>query len=290
MWRPRWNKETEGRTKMNNENTNQLTEAEAALVKKMVSVENLFVILSTRTSVPFVLCDPETFDDQVLVFDKPENVHKALEALKGENNPIDVAVIHQKDRLNFFANLCTMGVNCVVFDAYSETEESIQLERMVKTPKGKTPDGMPWIENPSLYLTAIYFMQAVARNVKREETPELTEMREEIVAHYSKGNFIIAFNEKGQLPIMRFPNGDAYQPIFTDMFEATKFKADQPFKIGAVPSAKLPGFLSPEAKGIVINPNSVCLQLPIIRKAPQPQQAPAQNPAEAPAPTEKQER
>lgn len=280
----------EGRTRMNNETKAPLTAEEAEFVKKMIGVENLFVILSTRTALPFVMCDPETFDDQVLVFDKPENVHKALEALKGENNPIDVAVIHQKDRLNFFASLCTMGVNCVVFDAYSEAEERMQLDRMVKTPKGTTPDGMPWIENPALFLTSMYFMQEIARNVKKEETPELTEMREEIVAHYSNANFIIIFNEKGQLPIMRFQNGDAYQPVFTDMFEATKFKVDQPFKIGVVQAAKIPGLLSAEAKGIVINPRSVCLQLPIIRKAPQPQQAPAQNPAEAPAPAEQQER
>ena len=271
---------------MNNENNIQMTEAETELVKKLVSVENLFVILSTRTALPFVSCDPETFDDQILVFDAPANVHKALEALKVDNNPIDVAVIHQKDRLNFFASLCTMGVNCVVFDRYSETESRIQLDKMVKTPKGRTPDGQPWIENPSLFLTSMYFMQAVARNVKREETSELTEMREEIVAHYSQGTYIIIFNEKGQLPIMRFPNGDAYQPIFTDMFEATKFKTDQPFKIGAVPAMKIPGLLAAEAKGIVVNPNSVCLQLPVMRKVPQPQEAPAQD--GAPAPTEEQ--
>ncbi len=270
---------------MSNENNIQLTEAEAALVKKLVGVENLFVILSTRTAVPFAVCDPETFDDQILVFEKPECVHKALEQLRVDNNPIDVAVIPQKDRLNFFANVCTMGVNCVVFDAYNETEEKIQLDRFVRTPKGMTPNGLPWVENPSLYLTAIYFMQSVARNTKKEETPELTEMREEIVAHYSKGNFIILFNEKNQLPIMRFPNGDAYHPIFTDLFEATKFKTDQPCQIGAIPAVKIPGILAPEAKGVVVNPNTVCLQLPVIRKVvPRPQQAPT--PENAPNPTE----
>ena len=115
-------------------------------------------------------------------------------------------------------------------------------------------------------------------------------MREEIVAHYSNANFIIMFNEKGQLPIMRFPNGDVYQPIFTDLFEATKFKTDQPCKLGVIASAKVPGILSPESKGIVINPRSVCLQLPIIRNVQQqaPAQGEAASPAEAPAPTEEQ--
>ena len=272
---------------MNNENNTPLTAEENEFVKKAITVENLFVILSTRTALPFVICDPKTFDDQVLIFDKPECVHKALEALKGENNPIDVAVVSQKDRLNFFASLCTMGVNCVVFDAYSETEERMQLNRMVKTPKGMTPDGMPWIDNPSLFLTMMYFMQAVARNVKKEETPELAELREEIIGHYSNANFIVMFNEKGQLPTMRFPNGDVYQPLFTDLFEATKFKTDQPCRLGLIAAAKVPGILAAESKGIVINPKSVCLQLPIIRTAPQ-QQAPAQTVDQAQTPAEEQ--
>lgn len=258
-----------------NENNIPVNEAEAALIKKLVGVENLFVLVSLRTKLPFAVCDSETFDDEILVFDKPEYVHPVLTRLKEEGNPIDVGVISQKDRLNFFASLCTMGVNCIVFNGYSDVEERVQLDRVVRTPKGKTPDGQPWIENPALYLTGVYFMQAVARNVKKEETSELTEMREEIVAHYSNGNFLIVFNEHGQLPIMKFPNGDAYQPIFTDMFEAAKFKSDQPFKLGAVSAVKIPGLLAQEAKGIVVNPATICLQLPIIRQAPKVQPRPA---------------
>ena len=271
---------------MSNEKNIPLTEAEAETIKKLVGVENLFVVLSKRTALPFVECDPETFDDQILVFDTPEYVQNTLNRLGEEKNPIDVGLITQKDRLNFFATLCTMGVNCVVLNSHSEKEERIQLERMVKTPKGMTPDGQPWIENPALHLTAIYFMQAVARNVNKEETQELTDLREEIVAHYSQGNFIVLFNEKGQLPILRFPNGEAYQPIFTDLFEASKFKIEGQPRRGAIFAAKIPGILSPEAKGVVVNPNGVGLQLPILRQVPpMPQGAPA--PQEAPAqPTE----
>lgn len=261
---------------MSNENNVQLTEAEEQIVNKLVGIENLFVILSKRTAMPFVVCDPETFDDQVLVFEKPEDVNNTLKRLSEEKNPVDVGVIAQKDRLNFFANMCTMGVNCIVLNGYTENEEKIQLERMVRTPKGRTPDGQPWIENSALHLTAIYFMQAVARSTTKEQTQELMEMREEIVAHYSKGNYIVLLNDKGQLPIMRYPNGDAYQPIFTDLFEASKFRVEGTAKKAAVFAAKIPALLSPEAKGVVVNPNGVGLQLPIIRQAPpQPQQAPA---------------
>ncbi len=269
---------------MSNENNVQLTEAEAQTLNRLIGTEKLFAIISKRTMLPFVECDAETFDDEVLVFEKPEFVQKALIRLSEAKNPLDVALITQKDRLNFFANLCTMGVNCVVLDAGAEDEGRIQLDRLVKAPKGMTPDGQPWVDNPALHLTAIYFMQAIARNVNKEMTQELADLREEMIAHYSTGNFVVMLNEQKQLPIMKFPNGDAYHPIFTDLFEASKFKVEGAVMRAIVPSPSIPNILSPEAKGVIVNPSGVGLQLPIIRQAqnPAPQQAPAEKP-EAPA-------
>ncbi|MBQ7795194.1 MAG: SseB family protein [Lachnospiraceae bacterium] len=254
---------------MSDENKVLVTEEEAALTKRLVEAETLYFVLSLRTKLPLVVCDQETFDDEVLVYENVEELQKLMNDYQEEYKQVDIAVVARKDRLNFFANLCTMGVNCILVNAKTGKEERIQLDRIVRTPKGTTPDGQPWIENTALHLTAIYFMQEVAKNVTGEETPVLTEMREEIVAHYSQGNYIIIFNEKGQLPIIKFPSGDSYQPIFTDMFEASKFRSDQPVKMGAVFPAKIPGLLAQEAKGIVINPGGVCLQLPIIRQNPQ---------------------
>lgn len=257
----------------NMENNVQGNKAEEEMIKKLFGTENLIVLISLRTKQPFVVCDNDTLDDQILVFDKPEYAHTALTRHREEGNPVEVAVIAQKDRMNFYASLCTLGVNCVVFNAYSEVEERFQLSDFIGAPK-TMPNGQPWIDNPSLYLTAAYFMQAIARNKTKEETAELTELREEIVGHYANSTFIILFNEKGQLPALRFENGDSYHPIFTDMFEAVKFKADQKVSMGAIPSVKIPTILAQEVKGVVINPNTVCLQLPIIRKPLDPSKVP----------------
>lgn len=269
---------------MSNENNVQFTEAEEKTVGKLIGTEQLFAIISKRTMLPYVECDQETFDDQVLIFEKPEYLQSTVVRLAEAKNPIDVVVIPQKDRLNFFSSLCTMGVNCVVLNPGTEEEGRIQLERLIKAPKGTTPDGQPWIENPSLHLTAIYFMQAIARNVNKEMTQELSDMREEMIAHYSTGNFIIMLNEQGQLPIMKFPNGDVYQPIFTDLFELSKFRVEGANMRAVIPAVNIPNILSPESKGVIINPRGVGLQLPIIRQAPKlnPQQAPAEAPETEP--------
>ena len=59
--------------------------------------------------------------------------------------------------------------------------------------------------------------------------------------------------------------GDIYLPVYTDLIEAGKFKSEQPIKLGVLPAAELIKLLPQEAKGIVINPQGVNLQLPITK-------------------------
>ena len=87
---------------------------ETQVIERIVKTENLFVIISKRTAIPFVECDKNTFDDQVLVFDKPEYVHNVLKRLYEEKQPVDAAVISLKERINFFASLCTSRSSSLV--------------------------------------------------------------------------------------------------------------------------------------------------------------------------------
>lgn len=47
------------------------------VLKKMREAEAIYVLMSDCTRMPFVVCDPETYDDQVLIFFSEE------EAMKG---------------------------------------------------------------------------------------------------------------------------------------------------------------------------------------------------------------
>ncbi len=38
------------------------------VLKKMREAEAIYVLMSDCTRMPFVVCDPETYDDQVLIF------------------------------------------------------------------------------------------------------------------------------------------------------------------------------------------------------------------------------
>ena len=167
--------------------------------------------------------------------------------------------------LHFYGNLYTMGVNCLMVDQYMESECRIQLPELVSRP-GQNKPGAPedekktWIENPSLHLTALYFMQEL-RKQKYETMPdELKEMQEEILADFTRGTYITAFQEG--------------QPIFTDIIEFGKFNSKNQFKAIAVTADKIPSILVKEAKGVVVNPFGVNLQMPITKRTvPNPEAA-----------------
>ena len=136
---------------------------------------------------------------------------------------------------------------------------------MRKNPE-QLPDGKKILENPALQLTAIYFMQEMRRQEKPQPTKELKELQEELLAHYSKGSFIVATQEDRQIPLLKLKNGDIYQPIFTDMLEFQKFSKGKKMRMAVIPAAKIPDILVGDAKGVVLNPLSVNVQLLVAKR------------------------
>ena len=150
---------------------------------------------------------------------------------------------------------------------------------MRKNPE-QLPDGKKLLENPALQLTAIYFMQEMRRQEKPQPTEELKELQEELLAHYSKASFIIGIQEDKQIPVLKQKNGDIYQPIFTDLLEFQKFAKDKKMQTAVVSAAKIPDILVGQAKGVVINPLGVNVQLQVA-KGKKPEAEPAKPEADA---------
>lgn len=237
----------------------------AAAVRTLCTAEELYVIISACTNMPFVKCDPETYDDEIFMYETEEDVKKEGTRFVEDKQPVKIAKVEKKQLLQFYTNLYTMGVNCVVLNAFMEKECRVQLSDMVKKPEKKNAAGQIWIENPELHLTALYFMQEVRRQKLTELPEDLKEMQNEILADYAKGTFFAVFNEEKKIPLLKLPNGDAYQPFFTDAIEMQKFVKGMQMKAAAIPAVKIPTILAPEAKGVVVNPGGVNLQLPITR-------------------------
>ena len=228
------------------------TEMKQVLVN-LRNLEEIYVIMSGVTKMPFVLCDEETFDDEVLVYYQEESAKEKAKTLAEDRYHVGIAKIEKNIRLGFFTNLYTMGVNALAVNVGTEEEVRVQLEQLVVR------------ENPELHLTAMYLMQEMHRNIGPEMPENVKELQEEMMAHYKKGTFIVGVQEDNQVPLLRQPDGSLYQPIFTDMIEFTRFAQGKKMKTAAIPADKIPEILIPDAKGVAINPFGVNVRLDITK-------------------------
>lgn len=247
-------------------NENNATVRRLEVMTTLRTAKELYTLVSLATQEPFVQCDAETYDDVVYVYETMDDIKREGMRFIELKHPVRITKIENEALLMFYTNLYTLGANCIVFNGFMENEFKLQLSDLVKKPSEAAQEGKPWIENPSFHLTAVYFMQELRRQNLKELTPELKELQAEILDHFSKGTFLLPVGEDNKLPILKHPSGDIYLPIFTDLMEAGKFKSDQPVKLAGLPSAKIVELLPPEAKGVVVNPNGVALQLPITKK------------------------
>ena len=260
---------------MSNENNAIVRKLE--VMTALRTSEELYTLIALTTNQPFVQCDAKTYDDVIYVYADFEDIKREGMRFIEAKHPVRIQKIKKDEFLVFYTHLYTMGVNCIVFNGFMENEYKLQLSDLVNRPKEAAPNGAKWIENSALHLTALYLMQELRRKPSGAEmSQELQEMQNEIVEHFKKGSFVFFAGEDNRLPILTHPNGDIYLPVYTDLLEAGKFKSENPIKMGVLPADKIIALLPKEARGVVINPQGVNLQLPITRKPK----------TEAPNPTE----
>ncbi|HJC39004.1 MAG TPA: SseB family protein [Candidatus Mediterraneibacter faecigallinarum] len=226
----------------------------------------IYAVMSGATRMPFVVCDEETYDDEVFLYYRLEDAQEKAKKLAEERYQTAVAKIEEKQLLGFYTNLFTMGVNCLAVNEGTDMAIRIQLSELVARKKPENlPEGQKLVENPALHLTALYFMQEMRRMAGAEPTEEVKALQEELLAHYNKGTYIIAVEEDGKIPILKQKDGSIYQPVFTDMLECQKFCRGKKMKVLAIPAAKIAEILVPDAKGVAVNPFGVNVQLQVVR-------------------------
>lgn len=252
---------------MSNEGNNTGNLGRAELLQKMRSAPELYVLMSACTKQPYVLCDPETFDDGILMFFTEEDAREKGKKFLEEKIPVNIVRVEEKQKLLFFTSLFTMGVNAI-FMIEKSGETLLQLEELVRRKKPEEqPEGTVWIENPELHLTALYYAQEMRRQPNPQESEMVPGLLEELLANFKKGKYIMALQkeEKG-VPLAKMKDGHLYQPIFTDALEFQKFNREDQFRPVAATADKLAALVVPEAKGVVLNLMSVNLPFTINRK------------------------
>ncbi|MCI9440216.1 MAG: SseB family protein [Ruminococcus sp.] len=272
---------------MSKEKERDLAAMKKAAAERLRKPEQVYVLFSQCTRMPYVVCDGNTYDDEILLYFQEETAKSAVKKLLEEKEPVQALKIEKKDLLSFFVSLMPLGVNCILVNqeplpdkTYNgkETEDEmssepalmeipIQLDEIIrrKEPEDK---GKVLIENPQFHLTALYFMQKVRKSRQAGLTDELKELHEEMMAHYQRGKYIIPVKENAGTLVMKQKDGQIFQPVFTDVQEYKKFLSmnrEEHIKTAVLPAEKIPGILAPETAGVAVNPFGVNLQLQIKR-------------------------
>ena len=243
------------------------------LIKKFQKFENIFVLFSQTTKLPFVECDEETFDDQVYVFTDETRVQDFARKYTNEKLLLAAAKIPNAQFKGFLTSLYALGVNALMVQDEGAPVR-VELEQLLPPPNAEAMqnDKLPRF-NPELQLTAIYFLQELRRPVERdlEGKKRLRALEEEMAANLMRSRFIIVLdieenpkegqpapkNRKVKVPYVKTKNGEVFQPCYTDFGEFQKFNArnkNVKLKLAAVAYDDLPKYLVGEAKGFVFNP------------------------------------
>ncbi|BDZ81064.1 SseB family protein [Claveliimonas bilis] len=250
----------------NNSNQNNGVKKQEALTKLRMASE-LYVLMSGFTKMPYVSCDPDTYDDQVLIFWTEEEAKQEAKKLLENKELVSIVKVENKQLLAFYSSLFAMGVNALFVSRGLEGETRIQLDEFVKRPQvDKLPEGQVHVENPEFHLTALYLMQAVRRDPNAAKEEAVKELQEEMLADFQKGRYIVPVEPQKGLPVMKQKDGTIFQPVFTDAAEFAKFNREKRFQAAVVEFVKLGEILAPEAKGVMVNPMGVNVPLQIARK------------------------
>lgn len=259
------------------ENASKFFEAKAkflygVVLEKLKVLDEMFVIFSQSTHMPFITCDEDNFNDQVWIYSREIFAQNEAKRMQEDKLPVQILKFTKEQFLAFYVNLYPLGINSIVIDHGVNTLE-IQLEELCKKPDytNVAKENIP-IMNPQLHLTALYFMQELRRPVEADKKKDVKELEEEMLVNLSRGNFLVPVQftnlEEGaeepkaitpdakniMVPFVKYDNEDAYQPVFTDAGEFHKFNKEKKFKAIAVPFQNLNKIIVEQSKGIVLNP------------------------------------
>ncbi len=208
-------------------------------MKKIPVAEQIYIIYSPATKMPYVFCEEGSFDDCVHVYLSEEEAKEECKKMVEEKHPVLPVKCEKKTVLNFFAELRYMGINAICFYE-GEDRHLAQLEDIVTVQKLVENQ----IENPALHLSMLYFMQEMRRPVASEEKKGMKELEEETSANLAKARFLVPSQtitqgegeeakEVKSFVFLKNDKEEVFLPLFTDLAEARKFGKGKEFQLVA---------------------------------------------------------
>ena len=241
--------------------------SKADIIKSIPNLEQLYVIYSRLTHLPYMERNIELLDNQIYVFtDEARAIARAQSFTSQSQQPSMAVKIDKKNMLKMFAELYAYGVDALVFQT-GEDYYRIRLDEIVKRPDfSSLPKDKRPLLNPKLQLNMIYYMQEFRKGPKNVDKQKLEETGRKMMGTLLCAPYLIPFNEVQnedgqktlQLVFIKGANNASLIPIFSDAIEYSHFKGNQNFKLSLTDFTKLSKMTFPkEMTGFIINPSSV---------------------------------
>lgn len=241
------------------------------LIKAIPTLEELYIIYSAFTRVPYIECDSETFLDKAFFFFKEEDAKEFCEKLAEEKRQASVVKLGNKEMiLQAFTTLFLYGIDAVEM-VDGEERTLLELSEFVRRPDiSNIPQEQRPVENPTLNLTINHFLQEFRRQVEPPTSEKIRALESEMVANILKSKYLLPFrpNENSddkqvQLLLVKADEERFMIPVFTDGYEFAKFRgADESIKPTVANLDNLFSIVLPENTiGFVLNPAGASLTL-----------------------------
>lgn len=265
------------------------------MVSEIKDLKEAYALFSPLTNMPYVECEQENFNDQVLLYEDRADADAAAKAY--EEKGIRVAVRELKtlevqipvkagepdgQKKKMYLNqvrqhlgiLPFMGVNAVGYQPSGGKMQTVELTSVL--PEGfEKKIGENSFYQPNLQLTGLYLMQEARRKKEFVDMKNLQALDEEFSSNLVKSRVFLAVlppegQEKSQqlnlkecrLPYLKHQNGDIFFPLFSDIWEfqkyAQKSKNLRPIQI---PFQEITKFWVKDAKAYMMNPMGFSLPL-----------------------------
>lgn len=233
-------------------------------MNQMESLAEIYVFYSACTNMPYIYQHPETYEDLLLVFSDKENAQAQAEGFRADKRPVRLITYKKEQYEAFFTGIYYIGADGALLD-WGKEERIFALSDLVKAPDfAKLPNRVFAVNNPSLQISLLYFLQEARRPIPMGEKQGLHEMEEEVMANLSKATYLAPHRgsakngEKGQkrfeMMAIKDKKGDAYQPLFTDAIELTKLMRGKQTACLILPFKEIAKFKGSQLAGYVINP------------------------------------
>ncbi|MCI6043827.1 SseB family protein [bacterium] len=248
-----------------------MTVDQVFVIRKLQNLEEMYVVYSAVTRMPFATCDEETFNDQVWIFTDQDKVQEFAKSYTEKKMPLIGVKVKKTEAPMFYMNLFAMGINEIVFQD-GDMRHNLELTKVVRIPDyEKLPENQRPILNPQLMLSSIYFLQELRKPGVQPDKEALKELEEEMSVNLVKSKYLMPVdvqkNEKGQenirLLYVQNKQGERFQPIFSDTGELMKHykNKEQKHRLIQIAFEQLPAHMIKDVQGYVLNPEGINLIL-----------------------------